>query len=63
MNKNLTLVIEGSSHPEFEFFAHVMINGHQVARRGNATEISNFANELVAAAAKTGFTVTVVHNH
>lgn len=57
--KIVTLEITTSTHPEFDLFASVMINGHQVARRGDRAEIDAFTSEVIQAGEQTGVAVKI----
>ena len=58
----VTLEISRSTHPEFEFFASVTINGRQVARSGDAADMIRFTAELIVAGAQTGTPVIIADN-
>ncbi len=58
----LTVTVERSSHPEFDLFASMVVNGRQIATRGNASDIAGWIEEVENAAKQYGHTVTVVHN-
>lgn len=58
----LTVTVERSSHPEFDLFASMTVNGRQLAYRGDEKEIAGWIKGLESEAIRYGHTVTVVRS-
>jgi len=58
---NITVTVTKSSHPDYDLFGTTTIKGRQLTKRGSQAEIDAWYDTIATAAAKQGWTVTLVN--
>lgn len=57
----IPVTVTASSHPDFDMFASVKVNGRQLSKRGSMPEIDEWISALREAAATHGHEIKVIN--